>query len=127
MDKFITDTEKEFHEKFYWLYGKIIPNKKIDQQKADVMTVLVKYHADEVKQFLKSKLQEAWKKGVKDFIKSDEGKVYLDYQKLKEMAREEIKKELIEKIEEQEARGYEPKTILESVKNDLRFNIIKEN
>ena len=119
MDKFITDTEKEFDEKFYWLYGKIIPNKKIDQQKADVMTVLVKYHADELKQFLKSKLQEAYIKGQVDIIK-------MSYAETLERIKKELKQQLIEKIEEQEARGYEPKTILESVKNDLRFNIIKE-
>jgi hypothetical protein len=53
-----------------------------------------------------SQIDDEGKRFIEDFIeqnfipiKSEEGKVYQDYEKLKEMAREDVKKDLIKELE----------------------------
>ena len=80
MNKFITDTEKLFDENF---------SKMCEMKFANGFC---KIQTDDLKQFLKSKLQEAYIKGQVDIIK-------MSYAETLERIKKELKQQLIEKIE----------------------------
>ena len=44
----------------------------------------------EIKDFIRSEIKKAKKEAIREYLKSEEGKVYQDYQELKKMAQKEI-------------------------------------
>ena len=96
MDKFITDTEKLFDEQFPELF------EKTDEFSLPEPLAAYISKDEEVKQFLKSKLQEAWSMAKKE---SDEeygdfaNRMNNSLNKCEKETKQDFKQQLIEKIE----------------------------
>ena len=65
-ENFIESVIEEWRIEFPQLYGKIIPNNKIDQKSADNANFLMEYTAKKQEDFLREKLIEAKEKYEED-------------------------------------------------------------
>jgi hypothetical protein len=91
---FIKKVLKEFNEEFYESHNWQEVNDHIIDLLAEQKQELKK----EFFEVIEFEFKKAKKQAIKEYLKTDEGKCYTDYETLKKMAREDIKQELLDKL-----------------------------